>query len=552
MHHSRERRTLKSKKKREVKKTYEVKKKPLSKRLLKKLEVKKTREKYRVPHHTQFKLFINREIESICERSSYRYGVYKNVVRILKERFLNVWYGIGLPDTVSSLIFEYMFKQKKGWEYENESLVGQNSWSHMNFVSHIIPTLYVDYTDFQTKVTVRTRFAITFGVTDVDFDLNFYKMGVMMITTPAENHFERLNILDEFAFEIKTTALFKQYQFNVSPTNELFHAIYSTLSVPNHDLFDQFGFMLNVTDIKEILICSLINLVSEVMIISYNFFNYDIKKHITYDPRSDDFYLQKPFDGEPENFIMRPEIFAGEYYHNVPDDVRDEGALFEQVIPFWVELKSGGWMKTSVLVTVYHYFFNGVSWYYLSMISKVNSIDEDGNTIPFEITDNFYKIPITNVYRGETMLNNTMVGFRESYHREIDLSATERWCKQFVFHPAFIDCIDYTLIITREQFTGEIVEPDIHPRFSFPEEGEEFDYNGQNYVWDGEPIVEVQEPNGDQYPLGSASKQFTLRANQVTTTLVEQFLTHCQKEKMLPVDSWKIIFLFRLMMNFSS
>jgi uncharacterized protein (DUF1015 family) len=110
MHHSRERRTLKSKKKREVKK------KPLSKKLQKKLEVKKTREKYRVPHHTQFKRFINREIESICERSSSRYGVYNNLVRIMKERVLNVWDGIGLPDTVSSMIFEYMFQQKKGWD----------------------------------------------------------------------------------------------------------------------------------------------------------------------------------------------------------------------------------------------------------------------------------------------------------------------------------------------------------------------------------------------------------------------------------------------------
>jgi hypothetical protein len=343
----------------------------------------------------------------------------------------------------------------------------------------------------------------------------------------------------------------EQYKFTVSPTNDLFHTIYSTLLISNKDLFGTTNGTYTISKIKEMLIYSLINLVLEVMIISGNDFNYDIKKYITSDPQCD-FYLQKPLGREPESFLMRPEIFAGEYYHNVPDDVRDEGALFEQVIPFWVELKSGGWMKTSVLVTVYHYFFNGVSLYYLSMISKVNSIDEDGNTIPFEITDNFYKYPISNVYRGETMLRNTMIGFRESYHREIDLSATERWCKQFVFHPAFIHYIDYTLPITREQFTGEIVEPEINPRFSFPEEGEEFDYNDQHYVWDGEPIIEVQEPTGNEYPLGSACEQFTLRENQVTITLVEQFLKVCQKEEMLPVDSWKIIFLFRLMKRNSS
>lgn len=530
-----------------------MQKKPLSKRAQKKLEVEKTREKYRVPHHSQFRRFINHEIESICERSSSRYGVYNSLVRILKERVLNIWGGIGLPETISSMIFGYMFKQKDDWEYETEPPTEANSWSHMGFTTHIIPALYNDYSNYETTVTVRTRFSITFGVTDVDFDLDFYKMWVVLITIPVMTQFDKLSDLEEkFALETKTTALFKQYQFTVSPTNELFHTIYSILSTPNGGFFGHVEWNLTVSDLKKQLVYALINLMSEVMILSSSHFNYNIWKYIIPDPRQGDFYLQKPLDGEPESFLMQPDVFAGNYWHNVPDDVLEDEPLFEQVIPFWVELKSGEWMKTSLLITVYRYFFNGVSWYYLSMISKMGSIDEDGNTAPFEVTDRFYKRPITHAYNGETLLYNTMIGFHKSYQREIDISATERWCKQFVFHPAFIQYSFFSLTITREQFTGELVEPEIPSHFSFPEEGDEFDYDDQHYVWDGEPIIEVREPFANQYPLGTSCDQFTIKANQATITLVERFITVCQKEKMLPVDSWEIIFLFRLMGNFSS
>lgn len=531
-------------------KSKKTQKKPLSKSAQKKLEVKKTREKYRVPHHTQFKRFINREIELICEQSSSRYAVHNNLVQILQKRVLNIWGGIGLPEIITSQIFEYIFKEKEGWEYDVDPPTEPNSWSHMGFVTHIIPAFYHHCPEFGTRVNVRTRFAITFGVTDVEFDLSFYKMGTLLITTPEDYFWDLTTLQVKLAIETNTTALFKQFRVNISPTNELFHTIYSILSIPNHDLFDQIEWGITTSKIKEIMICSLLNLVSDVIIIAFNCFNYDIREY-TICEAHEDFYLQKPLDDEPESFLMRQEVFANVYLHNIPDHAFDEGALFQEVIPFWVELKSGGWMKTSILITVYHYFFEGAPWYYLSMISKVSSIDEDGNTIPFEITDKFTKTPITNVYQGDSRLLSTMVGFRELYSKSFDISTIERWCKQFVFHPAFIMHIYYTIPITKDEFTGEPVEPEMNPRFSFPEVGVEFEYKDQHYVWNEEPLIEVREPTGNEYPLGTACEDFFFRANRASATLVEHFLKICKKEKMLPVDSWEIIFLFKLMGNLS-
>lgn len=522
-------------------------KKPLSKKLQKKLEVNKKREKFKIPCHTSFRQFINNEIKSINESSFSRKNTFNNLITILKKRVLNIWNGCGVSDVISTMIFEYMFK-KNDLSYEMYSPIQKNSWSYMNFNTHIIPTIYTDtVTNYEN---IRTRFSITFGVTDIDFDFNFYKMGVVMIIFPVMSKFYMFEFFEKkFDIDIKKTSIFKQYKFNVSLTNELFHTIYSAILIPNSDLLS-IDMYCPVYTFKNYLVFYLMSLMIDMNIISVNFFNYYYRDNIHFE--SGNFYLQKPLDDKPISFSIQPEIFSDNYFHSVPEDILDE-PLFNQVIPFWVQLKNGTWMKTSILITIYHYFFNGTSVYYISMISKVNIIDEDGNTIPFETKDVFYCSPIMNIYHGSNRIMNTMVGFRKTYLRIINTSYINKWYNQFVFHPAFIQDITSDNIISREELNEEINESldlNISRHISFPEEGFEFEYEGVHHVWDGNPIIEYREPFENEYPLGIAYSNFNILANPSIDILVNQFIKLCKKKEMLPVDSWEIIFLFNLFREF--
>lgn len=513
-----------------------------------------------------FKRKIEDHIRATRKETVHIYGKFQVIVNILAKRVLYLWGDGSLPYDVKELIFDYCFTI--------ESITDLIEFPHhpkafgvIDGISYsIIPTDYY-YWDYRSSGEEyhRTRFGASIGIVPMCNDLIITQAVQVKLyftqkyfTSVFVNFFadreidSPMQLLDmiENVYDKDIVTLIGY--FPQKEINGLLWHLYCGIVCDNallRGITDT-----RVSDFKWRIVTHLIQLMLNIHIFKIQRYNLDLKwmKIMCERFDGDEVFIERPLpDFYPAVIYNRREVW------NLTEIIPNDGGelLFNDTVPLWIEKTDGSWELTDIYITIVKIPDFPTAIYKITIQAKMREVDESGEDIPFTFSEKTSLRPLySDDIDGE---DNYLCGIRIYYIKQISQENYQRWItSQYHCHPFINIHHMYSVYISSDEYTGEppVIDQETIPTVfrgrKLLEIGQEFQYEGITYEWNGVPIVEEFE--ADQHTIGIMQQEFYIPQNIISTGLIEDyFLSFLRKEMKTPRDSWDLLDIIELLHEIS-